>query len=212
MKSHLSPHVAGYILQTWDREPEILVRLRAETALLPQAGYQISPDQGQLMGLFASLIGTQRYLELGTFTGYSSLAVMLALPATATAVCCDVSEEFTAIAQKFWQEAGLEDRIELKLGPALYSLAEIEGPFDLAFIDADKPNYPHYYEACLRLVRPGGVILIDNVLWDGKVADPEVQDADTFMFRELNDRLRADERVDLALIPIADGITVARVR
>ena len=212
MKSHLSPHLAGYILQTWDREPEILVRLRAETALLPQAGYQISPDQGQLMGLFASLIGTQRYLELGTFTGYSSLAVMLALPATATAVCCDVSEEFTAIAQKFWQEAGLADRIELKLGPALDSLAEIEGPFDLAFIDADKPNYPHYYEACLRLVRPGGVILIDNVLWDGKVADPEVQDADTLMFRELNDRLRADERVDLALIPIADGITVARVR
>jgi predicted O-methyltransferase YrrM len=212
MKSHLSPHLAGYILQTWDREPEILARLRAETALLPQAGYQISPDQGQLMGLFASLIGTQRYLELGTFTGYSSLAVMLALPATATAVCCDVSEEFTAIAQKFWQEAGLEDRIELKLGPALDSLAEIEGPFDLAFIDADKPNYPHYYEACLRLVRPGGVILIDNVLWDGKVADPEVQDADTVMFRELNDRLRADERVDLALIPIADGITVARVR
>jgi spermidine synthase len=212
MKSHLSPHLAGYILQTWDREPEILVRLRAETALLPQAGYQISPDQGQLMGLFASLIGTQRYLELGTFTGYSSLAVMLALPATATAVCCDVSEEFTAIAQKFWQEAGLADRIELKLGLALDSLAEIEGPFDLAFIDADKPNYPHYYEACLRLVRPGGVILIDNVLWDGKVADPEVQDADTLMFRELNDRLRADERVDLALIPIADGITVARVR
>jgi predicted O-methyltransferase YrrM len=212
MKSHLSPHLAGYILQTWDREPEILARLRAETALLPQAGYQISPDQGQLMGLFANLIGTQRYLELGTFTGYSSLAVMLALPATATAVCCDVSEEFTAIAQKFWQEAGLEDRIELKLGPALDSLAEIEGPFDLAFIDADKPNYPHYYEACLGLVRPGGVILIDNVLWDGKVADPEVQDADTLMFRELNDRLRADERVDLALIPIADGITVARVR
>jgi predicted O-methyltransferase YrrM len=212
MKSHLSPHVAGYILQTWDREPEILVRLRAETALLPQAGYQISPDQGQLMGLFANLIGTQRYLELGTFTGYSSLAVMLALPATATAVCCDVSEEFTAIAQKFWQEAGLEDRIELKLGPALDSLAEIEGPFDLAFIDADKPNYPYYYEACLRLVRPGGVILIDNVLWDGKVANPENQDADTLMFRELNDRLRADERVDLALIPIAHGITVARVR
>jgi len=212
MKFHLSPHLASYIRKTWDREPEILARLRAETALFPQAGYQISPDQGQLMGLFASLIGTQRYLELGTFTGYSSLAVMLALPETATAVCCDVSEEFTAIAQKFWQEAGLADRIELKLGPALESLAEIEGPFDLAFIDADKPNYPHYYEACLRLVRPGGVILIDNVLWDGKVADPAVQDADTLMFRELNDRLRADERVDLALIPIADGITVARVR
>ncbi len=212
MKSHLSPNVASYILQAWDREPEILARLRAETALLPQAGYQISPDQGQLMGLFASLIGTQHYLELGTFTGYSSLAVMLALPSTATAVCCDVSEEYTAIARQYWLEAGLADRIQLKLGPALDSLAEIEGPFDLAFIDADKPNYPHYYEACLRLVRPGGVILIDNVLWDGKVANPEVQDADTVMFRELNGRLRADERVDLALIPIADGITVARVR
>jgi predicted O-methyltransferase YrrM len=212
MKSHLSPNLAGYILETWNRQPEILARLRAETALLPQAGYQISPDQGQLMGLFASLIGTQRYLELGTFTGYSSLAVMLALPATATAVCCDVSEEYTSIARKYWQEAGLADRIELKLGPALDSLSEIEGPFDLAFIDADKPNYPHYYEACLRLVRPGGVILIDNVLWDGKVANPDVWDADTLMFRELNDRLRADERVDLALIPIADGITVARVR
>jgi predicted O-methyltransferase YrrM len=157
-------------------------------------------------------MGTQRYLELGTFTGYSSLAVMLALPATATAVCCDVSEEYTSIARKYWQEAGLADRIELRLGPALDSLAQIEGPFDLAFIDADKPNYPHYYEACLRLVRPGGVILIDNVLWDGKVANPDVWDADTLMFRELNDRLRADQRVDLALIPIADGITVARVR
>lgn len=212
MKSHLSPNVAEYILRTWDREPEILARLRAETAALPQAGYQISPDQGQLMGLFTSLIGTQRYLELGTFTGYSSLAVMLALPSTATAVCCDVSEEYTAIARKYWKEAGLSDRIELKLGPALESLAELEGPFDLAFIDADKPNYPNYYEVCLRLVRPGGVILIDNVLWDGKVANPEIQDADTVMFRELNDRLRADGRVDLALIPIADGITVARVR
>lgn len=215
MKSLLPDAVADYAFRTWNRESDLLRRLRERTASMPQAGMQISAEQGQLMGLLVSALGVTRYLELGTFTGYSSIAVMSALPDTATAVCCDVSEEFTSVAREYWKEAGLDSRIELRLAPGTDSLEALvkEGAqFDFAFIDADKPNYPAYYEYCLRLVRPGGMIAIDNVLWNGQVADESDQDESTVILRELNDKLRQDPRIDLALVPIADGLTLARVR
>jgi len=215
MKSLLPERIADYARRTWDREGELLRRLREETATMPEAGYQISPEQGQFMAILVAAMQVERYLEIGTFTGYSSLAVMLALPAHATAVCCDVSEPFTSIARRYWIEAGLADRIDLRLGPATESLAtmmESGKTFDFAFIDADKPNYPAYYEACLKLVRRGGLIAIDNVLWSGKVADDAEQDESTVILRDLNEALRKDSRIDLALVPIADGLTLARVR
>jgi len=212
VKSFLPSSLAEYARAAWNREPEILAELRAETSQLSNAGMQISPEQGQLMGLLAALIGTERYLEIGTFTGYSSLSVMLNVGPSATADCLDVSEEFTSMAVRYWNRAQLSDRIHLHLGPATDTLLTLKPGYDLAFIDADKPNYPAYFEACLKLVRQGGLILVDNVLWDGKVADPEAVDEDTSMFRQFNDAVRVDPRVDLALIPIADGLTICRVR
>jgi predicted O-methyltransferase YrrM len=204
-----------YILENWLREPELLRELRAETAHMPNHGMQISPDQGQLMGVLARLIGAKTYLEVGVFTGYSSLSVALALPEDGKVVACDVSEEFTAVARRYWKKAGVEHKIDLKIAPAVETLDQLihqSRSFDMAFIDADKPNYLNYYERCLRLVRPGGMILIDNVLWSGKVADPSDTDEQTEVIRGVNRMLHGDERVDLALIPIADGLTVARVR
>jgi O-methyltransferase len=184
---------------------------------MPQHSMQIAPEQGAFMAWLVRLIGAHRYLEIGTFTGYSSTAVALALPADGSAVCCDISREWTDIARESWTEAGLADRIDLRIGAAVESLdallAEGEaGSFDLAFIDADKANYAAYYERCLQLVRAGGVIAIDNVLWSGRVADPSDKDSDTAAIRELNARVAADQRVDAVMLPIADGLTLARVR
>lgn len=199
------------------REPDVLVRLRAETARLPAAGMQVSPEQGQFMALLVRLLGARRCLEVGTFTGYSALACALALPPDGRLVTLDVSAEWTAIARRHWLDAGVADRIDLRLGPAAGSLAALlaEGAadsFDFAFIDADKTGYDMYYELALQLVRPGGLIAFDNVLWSGRVADPNAQDADTSALRALNRKLHADARVDLSMLPIGDGLTLARRR
>jgi caffeoyl-CoA O-methyltransferase len=199
------------------REPDVLVRLRAETSRLPAAGMQVSPEQGQFMALLVRLLGARRCLEVGTFTGYSALACALALPPDGRLVTLDISAEWTAVARRHWLDAGVADRIDLRLGPAAGSLAALlaEGAadsFDFAFVDADKTGYDAYYELALQLVRPGGLIAFDNVLWSGRVADPNAQDADTTALRALNRKLHADARVDLSMLPIGDGLTLARRR
>lgn len=213
----LDDRLQDYLLRVSLREPEVMRRLREETASHPQANMQIAPEQGQLMALLVRLIGARRTLEVGVFTGYSALAVALALPDDGTLLACDVSEEFTAIARRYWREAGVERKITLRLAPAIETLDAVlaeggEGTFDFAFIDADKPSYAAYVERTLRLLRPGGLMLIDNVLWGGKVADPAVSDPDVDAIRALNESLYRDERVDLSLLPIADGLTLARKR
>jgi predicted O-methyltransferase YrrM len=199
------------------REPEILARLREETHRLPQGSMQINPEQGQFMTLLVHLMGVRRAIEIGTSTGYSALAVALALPEDGRLTCCDVSEEWTGVARRYWHEAGVAGRIDLRLAPAAGTLAELraaghEKQFDFAFIDADKENYDRYYEDCLALVRPGGLIAVDNALWHGQVADPAYDDADTAAIRALNRKVRDDRRVDMALVPIGDGLLLARPR
>jgi predicted O-methyltransferase YrrM len=206
-----------YLLDVSLREPDLLAELRHETAAMPQANMQIAPEQGQFMALLARLIGTRRYLEVGTFTGYSALAVMMALPEHAEATCLDISEEWTAIAERYWIRAGLNERMHLHLAPASETMARLlrEGwrdDYDFAFIDADKTGYVDYFEACLQLVRPGGLILVDNTLWDGRVADESAGDEDTNAIRTFNRHVAADERVDLSLLPLADGVTLLRKR
>lgn len=206
-----------YLLAHSLREPGVLTRLRDVTQAMPQASMQISPEQGQFMALLVRLMGARRCLEVGTFTGYSSTAVALALPADGRVVCLDVSEEFTRHARAAWREAGVEDKIELRLAPARETLAELlangeAGRFDFAFIDADKANYPHYYEAALELLRPGGLVAVDNTLWSGHVADSGDTSEDTESIRAFNDRVHGDERVDVSLVPIGDGLTLARKR
>lgn len=213
----LSPELTAYLLDHGVREPAILARLRAETATLPESDMQIAPEQGALLALLVRLIGAERCLELGTFTGYSSLAVALALPHDARLICCDVSDEWTSIARRYWAEAGVADRVELRLGPALESLDALldggaAGTFDFAFVDASKREYPDYHERLLRLLRTGGLIAYDNVFWDGAVLDPNDNDPDTEGVRRLNDRLATDERVDIVMLPVADGVTLARKR
>ncbi len=213
----LTDEILAYLHKVSLREAESLRRLREETAKLPSAGMQISPDQGQFMALLVRLIGARHCLEIGTFTGYSSLAVALALPAEGRVVCCDVSEEYTAIAQRAWASAGVVDKIELHIAPARATLDKLRaagqrGSFDFAFIDADKESYDDYYEASLGLVRQGGLIAIDNVLWNGAVADVKQQDADTNALRALNRKLHDDQRVDISMLPIGDGLTLARIR
>jgi predicted O-methyltransferase YrrM len=213
----LTPAVHEYLLRHGVREPDVLRRLRERTASLPQHRMQIAPEQGAFMALLARLIGARRALEIGTFTGYSSTVVALALPADGRMVCCDVSREWTDIAREAWAEAGVADRVELRLGPAIETLDALlgeggEGTFDFAFIDADKPSYDAYYERCLRLVRRGGLIAIDNVLWSGRVADPSETDDDTNAIRALNAKIATDERVDVSMLPIRDGLTLARIR
>jgi caffeoyl-CoA O-methyltransferase len=207
----------GYILANWLRETPLMRRLREETSRMPMSMMQISPDQGQFMAMLVELIGARRALEIGSFTGYSALAVASAMGPQGRLVCCDISEEYTAVARRYWQEAGIADRIDLKLGPALATLDTLlakgeAGKFDFAFIDADKTNYDGYYERTLRLVRPGGLIAIDNVLWDGAVADTTKADEDTVAIRRLNAKLLKDERVAISLVPIGDGLTLARRR
>ncbi|HIP73368.1 MAG TPA: methyltransferase domain-containing protein [Anaerolineae bacterium] len=206
-----------YLLAVSLREPDILRQLRQETAVLPNHSMQIAPEQGQFMAFLVKLMGARHTLEVGVFTGYSSLAVALALPEDGQVTACDVSEEFTAVARKYWQAAGVAHKIRLHLAPAAETLARFldegqAGQFDFAFIDADKNSYDTYYEQCLQLIRPGGLIAIDNMLWDGKVADTAVTDPDTQAIRALNQKLGGDERVDLSLVPIGDGLTLLRKR
>ncbi|MDJ0737041.1 MAG: class I SAM-dependent methyltransferase [Nostocaceae cyanobacterium] len=212
----LEPNLYQYLLSVSLREPEILTQLRQETAQHPMAIMQIAPEQGQFMALLVQLMGAKKTLEVGVFTGYSTLAVALALPGDGKVIACDISEEYTSIALPYWREAGVADKIDLRIAPALETLdkliaEETEG-FDFAFIDADKSNYDGYYERALKLVRPGGLIAIDNVLWSGKVADTQVQDNRTEKIRALNQKLHQDERIYLSLVPIADGLTLALKR
>lgn len=203
-----------YIEQVTLREPEILRRLREETSRHPYASMQISAEEGQFMALLIHLLSARRTLEIGVFTGYSSLAVALALPDDGRIIACDISDEWTSIARRYWREARVERKIDLRVGPALKTLDDLiaqgqGGRFDFAFIDADKGNYANYYERALVLLRPGGLITIDNVLWDGKVINPKVNDADTRAIRAFNESLHHDERVWLSMLPIRDGLTLA---
>ena len=206
-----------YLLSVSLRETGIMRRLREETAVLPSANMQIAPEQAQLLGLLVELMGARRCLEIGTFTGYSTLAVAAALPADGTVLACEVSEEWTQIARRYWQEAGVREKIDLRLAPAADTLQALvadgeAGTFDFALIDADKENYGRYYEFCLELLRAGGLVAIDNVLWHGQVIDRSVSDGDTTAIREFNSALRVDSRVSLSLVPIGDGMTLARKR
>jgi predicted O-methyltransferase YrrM len=212
----ITERLYSYILEFGFRDDPLLKALRDETAKMPNSMMQIAPEQGQFMALLAQLMGVKKALEIGTFTGYSSLSVARALPADGKLICCDVSEEYTAVARRYWTKAGVADKIDLRIAPALETLAALTrtdaGTFDMAFIDADKTNYQHYYEAVLDLLRPGGAVLIDNVLWSGEVANPEARDADTTALRKLNSLIATDERVDFCLLHIADGLTIARKR
>jgi len=213
----LDDHLYDYLLAKSLREPAALAALRAETASHPRVNMQIAPEQGQFMQMLVRLIGARRAIEVGVFTGYSSLAVALALPEDGRLLACDISEEYTAIARRHWKLAGVAHKIELVLAPALATLdtrlaAGEAASYDFAFIDADKGGYRAYYERLLRLVRPGGLIAVDNTLWSGAVADPGVRDTDTVAIREFNDYLLADQRVDLSLLPLGDGLTLARRR
>ena len=209
--------LADYVDANWLRESPVKRRLREDTAKLPQAGMQISAHQGQQIGLLARAVGARQAVEVGTFTGYSSLCIAEALTADGKLRCCDVSEQWTRIARRYWKEAGVEGRIELTIAPALKTLdgflaQGLSGQLDLAFIDANKEDYDAYYERCLQLVRPGGLVLIDNVLWGGSVANLADKDADTQAIRALNAKLRTDERVDLVLFAVGDGMTCALKR
>ena len=209
--------VHAYLVAHAVRETSVQRALRAATARLPRAGMQIAPEQGALMQLLVRLTRARRYLEVGTFTGYSALCVALAMPRRGRLVCCDLSVEWTSMARRFWKKAGVEAMIELHLAPAVDTLDELlrrgeRGRFDFAFIDADKENYANYYERCLKLVRRGGVIAADNTLWYGRVAEPAIQDVDTRAIRAFNRALRRDRRVDVSLVPIGDGLTLAHKR
>lgn len=206
-----------YLVEHSLRELPVQKALREETAKLPRAVMQIGPDQGQFMALLAKIVGAKRCLEVGVFTGYSALAVALALPPDGTLVALDVSEEWTAIARRYWKQAGVEAKIDLRLAPALATLDTLislqeSGRFDMAFIDADKGNYLAYFQRCMELVRPGGLILVDNTLWSGDVANPVNNEPDTVALRAFNEALHHDERIDLALLPVGDGLTLARKR
>jgi predicted O-methyltransferase YrrM len=203
-----------YILKNSLREPALLARLREETAAMPNAVMQTPPEHGQFLRLLIKMTGAKRTLEVGVFTGYSSLSVALALPGDGKIIACDVSEEYTSMARRYWAEGGVSSKIDLRIAPAVETLDSLiaageSGKFDFAFIDADKSSYRKYYDQCLTLLRPGGVITIDNTLWDGKVWDPSVNDADTAAIRALNEFIHRDERVDQLLLPIADGLTLA---
>ena len=213
----MTDRLYDYLLKVSLREPPLLAELRAETAKLPMAVMQISPEQGQFMALLAETIGARRAIEVGTFTGYSALCVALALPPGGKLIACDISEEFTAIARRYWAKSGIADRIELRLAPAMDTLHGLlaggaAGSFDFAFIDADKTQYDAYYEAILKLLRPGGLVTIDNVLWSGAVADGRKRDADTLALRALNEKLKTDKRISLSMLPVGDGLTLARKR
>ncbi len=213
----MNDRLFSYFLQNSLRETALQRSLREETALLPMARMQIAPEQGQLMGLLVELTGAKKIVEVGTFTGYSALSMALAMPEDGLLWACDVSEEWTDIGRRYWADAGVAHKITLRLGPATETLQGLldagqAGTFDMAFIDADKSNYDAYYELCLRLLRRGGLLLVDNVLWGGSVADPTNQEVDTTAIRALNTKIRDDDRVSISMLPIADGLTLARKR
>jgi caffeoyl-CoA O-methyltransferase len=216
-RSLLPQAVDDYLRTVVARESPLLQRLRAETAKLPLGGMQIGADQGVFLAFLARLIGARNAIEIGTFTGYSAISVASALAPGGRLVCCDVNEEWTAIARRYWAEAGLSDRIELHLRPARETVADLKrkhgpGSFDFAFIDADKTGYDAYYEGCLRVVRRGGLIVIDNTLQHGRVVDPAADSPNVSAIRALNAKIHADQRVDAVLLPLADGVTLVRIR
>ncbi len=216
-RSLMPDAVEQYVFQLMKTDSGVEQRLREETARLPQGGMQIGPDQAAFMAMLVRLSGARRALEIGAFTGYSAMAVASALPKDGRLICCDTSEGWTGIARRYWKEAGLDEKIQLRLGPALETLDALlkEGEansFDFAFIDADKPNYDAYYERCLQLVRSGGLILLDNILWQGKVADSETKDEQAQVLRPLNEKIRNDKRVDASLLTIGDGVMMVRKR
>ena len=212
----MSPELHEYLINHSLRDSDIAKELRHETQKLTMGRMQISPEQGQLMAFLVSLTGAKRAIEVGTFTGYSALSVALALPEEGYLLACDVSEEWTSLGRKYWSKAGVAHKIDLQLAPALDTLnarlpAEQE-TFDFAFIDADKSNYDGYYELCLKLLKKGGLVLVDNVLWGGSVIDSSEQDEDTVAIRKLNVKIHQDERVDVSMLPIGDGLTLVRKR
>ena len=206
-----------YLRQNSVREPDVLQELREETQKLSNSGMQISPEQGQLMAMLVKLVNARKIVEIGTFTGYSSTVMALAMPEDSQLIAFDISEEYTRTARRFWKKAGVDQRVKLVLGNAKESLKDFlqtgeQESVDLAFIDADKSSYAEYYECCLKLIRPGGLILVDNVLWSGQVADASNHDKDTEALRIFNVALSSDQRVDLCMVPIGDGLTIARKR
>jgi len=207
--AELPARMAAYVAAVGTRETAVQRRLREATRRIPFGTMQIGPDQAAFMQLLVRALGAKRCLEIGTFTGYSALAVALALPRGGKIVCCDVSKEWTDVARKYWARASVSSKIQLKLAPALETLKALKGPFDFAFIDADKANYRNYFERCLKLVRRGGVIAVDNTLWHGSVLRPSDRSEDAVAIRTFNKRLRADRRVEIALVPIGDGLTLA---
>ena len=213
----MTDSVLDYLANVGVREDSILTKCRTETAEMENALMQISPEQGGFMQMLVRLTRAHRCIEVGVFTGYSSLAVALALPADGHITALDVSEEYTSKARKYWKEAGVDHMIDLHIAPATETLQKLiddgaAGSYDFAFIDADKPGYDAYYEACLELLRPGGLIAIDNVLWSGKVADQNKNDENTLALKALNQKVHDDERVDMTLVPIGDGLTLALKR
>jgi predicted O-methyltransferase YrrM len=211
---NLTQTLYQYILDHSVREPVVLRELREATAKIPHAVMQISPEQGQFMQMLVKLTGAKRCVEIGVFTGYSSLSVALALPPDGKIVACDVNEEWTGIARRYWKKAGMDSKIDLRIAPALETLDGLsaggdDGTFDFAFIDADKGNYFGYYERCLKLLRKGGLVVVDNTLWSGDVANLENKKPDTVALRKFNDALHHDERIELSLLPIGDGVTLA---
>ena len=213
----ITPKLYDYMLSVSSRETALMARLRDETAKMQGASMQIPPMQGQFLAFLVSLIGARRGIEIGTFTGYSALWVASALPDDGKLICCDVNEETTAVARRYWKEAGVDRKIELRLAPALDTLKALlasggAGTFDYVFIDADKENYDAYYERALALVRTGGLIVFDNMLWGGAVTDGRKRDVDTLALKALNAKLHNDKRIDLSLLYIGDGVTLARKR
>ena len=213
----LDDRLSNYLLSVGVRESELARALREETAGRPESNMQIAPEQGQFLDFLIRALGVHRAIEVGVYTGYSTLITALALPADGELIACDINPEWTAIGQRYWRQAGVADRIRLHLRPALDTLNALigageSGRFDFAFIDADKEGYPDYFEACLKLLRPGGVIAVDNTLWSGHVADSTIQDADTAALRAFNVARHADSRVELCLLPVADGLTLLRKR
>lgn len=211
------PQLYDYLIAASSRESELKKELREVTAKLPDARMQITPEQGQFMALLVKSIGAKRALEIGVYTGYSACCVAEALDEGGNLIACDVSVEWTSIAREFWKKAGVAEKIDLRIAPALETLTSLkadgqEGAFDFAFIDADKENYDSYYEACLHLLRSGGLIVVDNALWGGQVMDPSFQDVDTIAIRNLNEKIRDDERVDASLLSVGDGVYLARKR
>ena len=214
---NLDDSLYHYLLDVSLRETPLLKRLRDETQALPMARWQVAPEQGQFLALLVKLTGARRLLEIGTFTGYSALCMAAALPDDGSMICCDIPGDYNATARRYWREAGLAERIDLRLAPALETLAELErqgqgGQFDLVFIDADKANYPTYLEHALRLLRVGGLAVFDNTLWSGRVLEEHPQSADTRAIQALNRALKDDSRLDLSMLPLGDGLTLCRKR